>query len=121
VVSVKDKARALRKNQTDAELVLWQLLRGKRMKDLKFRRQHPIPPYIVDFICTEKKLIIEADGGQHADAVEYDKKRTIFLESKGYTVIRFWNNEILTNIDGVYQVIQKHLNIETPSTPRGEG
>ncbi len=112
---MKEKARSLRKNQTDAEFMLWQLLRGKRMEGLKFRRQHPIPPYIVDFVCTEKKLIIEADGGQHAEAIDYDNKRTAFLESKGYKVIRFWNNEILTNSEGVYQVLQKHLNIEIPS------
>ena len=61
-------------------------------------------------ILADKKLIIEVDGGQHADAIEYDQKRTMFLESKGYAVIRFWNNEILTNIEGVYQVLQKHLN-----------
>ncbi len=106
---MKDKARSLRKNQTDAELMLWQLLRSKRMKGLKFRRQHPIPPYIVDFICTEKKLIIEVDGGQHAEAIEYDNKRTAFLESKGYKVIRFWNNELLTNKEGVYETILKHI------------
>jgi len=106
---MKDKARALRQNQTDAELALWQLVRGKRVKGLKFRRQHPIPPFIVDFVCTEKKLIIELDGGQHAEAIDYDKKRTTFLESKSYTVIRCWNNEVLTNIDGVYEAILKHI------------
>ncbi len=118
---MKDKARALRKNQTDAELAIWQLLRAKRVKGLKFRRQHPIPPYIVDFICAERKLIIEADGGQHTDAVKYDQKRTAFLESKGYTVIRFWNNEILTNIEDVYENIIKHIEKPVPSTQRGEG
>ena len=106
---MKEKARALRKNQTDAELVLWGIIRGKKFEDLKFRRQHPIPPYIVDFVCTEKKLIIEIDGGQHADAIEYDQQRTAFLESKSYTVIRFWNNEVLTNIEGVYEEILKHI------------
>jgi len=118
---MKEKARNLRRNQTDAELALWQLLRAKRMKGLKFRRQHPIPPYIVDFICTERKLIIEEDGGQHANAVEYDQKRTTFLESKDYTVIRFWNNKILSNIEGVYEVLLKHLEKPIPSTQRGEG
>ena len=112
---MKGRDRNLRKNQTDAEVTLWHLVRGKRFSGLKFRRQHPISPYIVDFICTEKKLIIEVDGGQHADAVEYDKKRTAFLESKGYTVIRFWNNEILTNIEGVYEVILKHIEEPIPS------
>lgn len=107
---MKEKARELRKNQTDAEQVLWQILRAKQVKGLKFRRQHPIPPYIVDFVCTKKKLIIELDGGQHAEAINYDEKRTQFLESKGYTVIRFWNNEVLTNIVGAYEVLLEHLN-----------
>ncbi len=106
---MRDKARELRKNQTDSELVFWQLVRAKRLDSLKFRRQHPIQPYIVDFICPEKNLVIELDGGQHAEVIEYDEKRTHFLESKGYTVIRFWNNEVLTNIEGVYEVLIKHL------------
>lgn len=67
----KAKAKALRKNQTDAEIALWRLVRNKRLGGLKFRRQHPIPPYIVDFICTEKKLIIELDGGQHAESIDF--------------------------------------------------
>jgi len=107
---MKQKARSLRKNQTDAEAKIWHLVRAKQITGLKFRRQHPIQPFIVDFICPEKKLIIELDGGQHADAIEYDEKRTLFLESKGYTVIRLWNNEVLNNIEGVYEVILKHLN-----------
>jgi len=106
---MKDKARELRKNQTDAEKSIWHLVRAKQIEGLKFRRQHPIQPYIVDFVCPEKMLIIELDGGQHADAIDYDQKRTAYLESKGYTVIRFWNNEVLTNIEGVYEVILQHL------------
>jgi len=116
---MKGRSRELRKNQTDAELVIWKLLRGKRLSGHKFRRQHPFSPYIVDFVCLKSKLIIELDGGQHAEAVEYDKERTAFLEAKSYTVIRFWNNEIMTNREGVYDVISKHL--EIPSTQRGEG
>ena len=106
---MRDKARKLRTNQTDAEAKIWRLVRAKQIEGLKFRRQHPIQQYIVDFICPERKLIIELDGGQHAQAIEYDEKRTQFLESKGYTVIRFWNNEVLTNIEGVYEVLIKHL------------
>jgi len=108
---MKEKARELRKNQTDAEKAIWRLVRAKQITGLKFRRQHPIQPYIVDFVCPEKMLIIELDGGQHADneAVVYDEKRTKFLESKGYTVIRFWNNEVLNNIEGVYEVILRNL------------
>ncbi len=106
---MKDKARNLRKNQTDAEAALWKLVRAKQIQNLKFRRQHPIPPYIVDFVCIEKRLIIELDGGQHAEAINYDELRTKFLESKGYTVIRFWNNEALNNIEGVYETLINHL------------
>ena len=81
----------------------------KRLSGYKFWKQHPVPPYIVDFVCLKQKLIIEIDGGQHADAIEYDKKRTQFLESKSYSVIRFWNNEVMCNIEGVYETILKHL------------
>jgi len=106
---MRDKARSLRTNQTKAENSIWKLVRTKQVKGLKFRRQHPIPPYIVDFICIEKKLIVELDGGQHADTIEYDENRTTFLESKGFTVIRFWNNEVLDNIDGLYEVLLTYL------------
>ncbi|MEE9352429.1 MAG: endonuclease domain-containing protein [Thiotrichaceae bacterium] len=108
-MNISDKARDLRKNQTDAEAALWKLVRAKQIEGLKFRRQHPIPPYIVDFVCTEKKLIIELDGGQHAETINYDEKRTKYLESQSYTVIRFWNNEILNNIEGVYETLINHL------------
>jgi len=106
---MRDKARSLRTNQTKTENSIWRLVRTKQVKGLKFRRQHPIPPYIVNFVCIEKRLIIELDGGQHADAIEYDENRTKFLESKGFTVIRFWNNEVLDNIDGVYEVLLTYL------------
>ena len=76
---------------------------------LKFRRKHLISPYVVDFVCTEKKLIIELDGGQYAEAIDSDNRRTRFLEIKGYNIIRFWSNELLTNIEGVYEVIFKHI------------
>jgi len=107
----KQKARTLRKNLTGQERKLWNILRKNQFQGYKFLRQYPIYPYIVDFICREKKLIIEADGGQHnqpAD-IEYDKKRSEFLASKGYKVIRFWNNEIDNNIEGVYQTLLKIL------------
>jgi len=106
---MKDKAKELRKNQTVAESKLWNVVRVKQIKGLKFRRQHPIPPYFVDFICHKEQLIIELDGGQHAETINYDKKRTKFLEPKGYTVIRFWNNDVLRNMEGVYEEIIKHL------------
>jgi very-short-patch-repair endonuclease len=105
-------ARELRLNQTDAEARLWSYLRNRQLNEAKFRRQIAIDPYIVDFICTDHMLIIELDGGQHAEHVERDEKRTRFLESRGYRVLRFWNNDVLSNTEGVIEVIlaelQKH-------------
>ncbi len=75
-----------------------------------FRKQQPVGPYIVDFVCNSKKLIIEVDGGHHAEEQEYDAERTQFLENAGYKVLRFWNNEILENIEGVAEIILKSLN-----------
>jgi very-short-patch-repair endonuclease len=101
------RARLLRRNETDAERKLWQQLRAKRFSALKFRRQFPIGDFIVDFCCKELRLVIELDGGQHAEpaAVASDSRRTGWLKSRGYRVLRFWNNDVLTNIDGVAQAI----------------
>ena len=98
-------AKAMRSDMTDAELKLWNALRAGRLMELKFRRQFPIGRYIVDFACSAKNLIVEADGSQHADAQKYDTARTAFLESSGWTVLRFWNDDILHDIDGVCQHI----------------
>jgi very-short-patch-repair endonuclease len=94
-------ARRLRENQTDAERKLWAKLRDRRLQDAKFRRQHPIGIYIVDFCCPEAKLVIELDGGQHATCPEADATRTTFLQREGYRVLRFWNNDVLANVEGV--------------------
>ncbi len=104
-------ARGLRKYATDVENKLWYYLRSEGFvrNNIKFRRQHIIEPYIVDFICISKKLIIELDGGQHAEQIEYDHERTMFLAAKGYKVIRFWNNEIVTNLEGVLETIFHEL------------
>ena len=102
------KARTLRKRFTDAELKLWRHLRGRQIGGEKFRRQHPLGRYVVDFVCLEKKLVVEVDGGQHA-ASEYDKERTIWLESEGFRVIQFWNNEVLGDIGIVLEVIYWEL------------
>ena len=101
-------AKQLRQEMTDAERVLWSHLRAKRLNDLKFRRQQPIGNYIVDFICFEKKLIIEVDGGQHMASEEEDLKRTEWLNENGYIVIRFWNNEVLQNCSGVLEEVLKY-------------
>jgi very-short-patch-repair endonuclease len=104
-------ARVLRRNQTDAEKNLWSRLRNSRLDGAKFRRQQPIGNYIVDFISFEKKLIVEVDGGQHNDSPKRadDIQRTIYLESRGYRVIRFWNSDVLENIDGVLSRIEESL------------
>ncbi len=100
-------ARNLRKNKTREEDILWQLLRNRQFMGLKFKRQFPIGNYIVDFVCEEKKLVIEIDGGQHniPDNVKADKVRTNYINSKGYRVVRFWNNDINQNIEGVYETL----------------
>ncbi|HEX9667547.1 MAG TPA: endonuclease domain-containing protein [Thermodesulfobacteriota bacterium] len=106
------RAQALRKNPTDAERKLWAHLRLLQLGGYKFRRQHSLGPYIVDFICIEKKLIIEVDGGQHDDNKFYDSKRDKWLENKGFRVLRFWNNEVLTYIENVKEVIAGELGLE---------
>lgn len=97
-------ARNLRENQTDAEKLLWSRLRNRQVEDAKFVRQFPIAPYITDFACRTCKLAIELDGGQHADNGE-DDERTMVIEAHGFRVIRFWNNDVLGNIEGVLATI----------------
>lgn len=98
-------AKAMRHTATDAESLMWQLLRNKRFMNLKFRRQHVIAPYIVDFYCHELGLVIELDGSQHGtdDAVEYDAERTQFLEALGFKVVRYWNHDVLGNTEVVLE------------------
>lgn len=98
-------AKTMRTNATDAESLMWQLLRAKRFMNLKFRRQHVIAPYIVDFYCHEIGLVIELDGSQHGtvDAIEYDAERTKFLEALGLKVVRYWNHEVLSRTDVVLE------------------
>jgi len=103
-----ERRKILRKNQTKEEIILWDSLKDKKLGS-KFRRQHSMGPYILDFYCTNKKLAIELDGNQHKDAIEYDKERENFLNDKGITVIRFWNNEIFKNINKVLEKINKFL------------
>jgi len=98
---MRTNAKRMRHKMTDAELKLWNELRAHRLEGLGFRRQHPVGPYIVDFACVEHRLIVEVDGSQHADDVdaEYDAKRTKYLELQGWTVIRFWNDDVLKDLD----------------------
>src|SRR4051812_15010431 len=109
-------AKALRANATDAERKLWQLLRSRRLAHIKFRRQVPIGPWIADFVCFEHRLIIEADGSQHADS-RHDRSRDAYLRSRGFRILRFWNNDILGNPKGVLEKILSEIE-ESPS-PRG--
>jgi very-short-patch-repair endonuclease len=97
-------ARALRTSSTDVENLLWTQLRRKQFAGLKFRRQQPIDNYIVDFVCFEKRGVIEVDGGQHASERDKDAKRDEYLIRNGFKVLRFWNNEVLQNMDGVLEV-----------------
>lgn len=114
-------AKRLRKNATEAEKHLWYILRSKSM-GVKFRRQAVIGRYVVDFVCFEKRLIIEVDGGQHCQNSK-DIIRDQWLKSQGYDVMRFWNNEVLENLDGVFEVLEARLNSPSPSLPtlRGGG
>ena len=120
---MKQLARSLRKNQTDAERKLWRRLRARELCGFKFRRQYPIAPYIVDFICVEKRLIVEIDGGQHATMTEIDNTRTEFLNARGYRVLRFWNNEVLQQLDAVLAKILDSLTHPHPNPlpQAGEG
>lgn len=112
-----ENARLLRSDMTIAEHKLWQAISGKQIEDCRFRRQHPIGPYIADFACTDKSLVIELDGGQHQEQVAYDERRTKFLQMHGWRVLRFWNNDVLNNLDGVLAKVIEVLTAAPPSRP----
>jgi very-short-patch-repair endonuclease len=116
------RARSLRHNMTDAERRLWRTLRLRQMGDYKFRRQVPLGRYIADFVCHEARLIVEeVDGGQHDAFSLGEIGRTRFLESEGYRILRFWNNEVLENLDGVYSTIATELGRTLEPSPSMEG
>jgi very-short-patch-repair endonuclease len=100
-----ESARLLRKEPTPAERKLWAYLRGNKLNGINFRRQHAIGNYVSDFCSVKHKLIIELDGSQHLGQEEYDEERTEYLESQGYKVIRFWNNQVMNDIEGVIKAI----------------
>ena len=108
------KARNLRSNLTDAERRLWRHLRLRQVDGYKFRRQRPIGKYIVDFVCLEKFLVIEVDGGQHDTQNLYDTERDSWLKSQGFTVLRFWNHDVLRVTESVLAAIQRALNAPPP-------
>lgn len=107
----KDFRKKLRNNMTREEIILWSYLKNSQLKGKKFRRQHGIGPYIVDFYCPKAKIVIELDGGQHTNIEneEYDRKRTEYLSNLGLTVLRFWNNDISENIEGLIDKISQKL------------
>jgi len=109
----KSFARSLRRNQTEAENVLWKQLRARQFSGFKFRRQQSLGPYVADFCSFEGKLIVELDGGQHIENRLKDDRRTEFLNRKGFKVIRFWDNEAFANLEAVLEQIRKNL-IESP-------
>jgi very-short-patch-repair endonuclease len=123
-----DRVRTLRRSSTEAEQRLWAKLRGRRLAGAKFRRQVWLAGYIADFYCAESKLIVEADGSQHAEAIAYDERRRQRLEQAGFKVLRFWNNDIMANLDGVLTSIEHALSLPPlcerrapPSPLQGEG
>src|SRR5262249_1073505 len=109
-----DFARQLRRDQTNVERKLWYALRNRRFAGFKFRRQQPIGPYVADFVCFEKKLIIELDGGQHGreQNAEWDARRSAWLRQDGFRVMRFWNVELIQNFDSVLDAIWRELDAD---------
>ena len=110
-------ARTLRKNLTDAEQMLWRHIRNCQLYGHKFRRQAPIGKYIVDFVCFEKRLVIELDGGQHAVNQDYDHCRSEWLRSQGFNVLRFWNHDVMSKVEEIKEVIARNLVTPHPGLP----
>jgi very-short-patch-repair endonuclease len=108
---LKDRARAMRREPTEVERRIWRVLRGRPLGEFKFRRQETIGPYIVDFVCYERRLVIELDGSQHADSA-YDERRDGWFRERGYTVLRFWNTEVMSNPGGVLHAVATRLGLE---------
>ena len=110
------RAQQLRNNATNAERALWRHLSKRQLQGFKFSRQMPVGPFICDFLCRERMLVVEVDGGQHAESAR-DATRTAYLEDQGYRVIRFWNNEVMGNLEGVIDAIALALTSTPPPTP----
>jgi very-short-patch-repair endonuclease len=115
--SITGIAKSLRKNNTDVERLLWNHLKTRQLEDIKFRRQQPIGRYIVDFVSFEKKIVIEIDGSQHSVEKNRDEERDNWLGLQGFKVLRFWNNELLENMEGVLEVIRDHCLLHPPLNP----
>ena len=111
-----ERSRRLRRDSTNTESKLWRRLKSRQLYGLKFVRQEPVGPFTVDFVCREQRLVVEVDGGQHADS-KHDVERDRWLADHGYRVLRFWNNDVLGNIDGVLETIAIALSVDTPPHP----
>ncbi len=114
-MSDQSKAQELRQRSTDAEQALWKRLRNRQLAECKFRRQVPLGKYIVDFVCFERKVVIEVDGGHHQEQVSSDAVRTTWLESQGFQVLRFWNHEVLAYTEAVQEALLVALQESSPS------
>src|SRR4051794_25799594 len=114
---MRQYSRDLRRNQTDIERILWRYLTARQVNGWRFRRQHPIDPYIADFACVEAMLIVEADGGQHAES-DHDLVRDAFLREAGWRVLRFWNTDVLQNMEGVFDTIAAELGPHPKHRPK---
>jgi len=120
--NLTNRAKTLRHNSTEAEKLLWWHLRAKQLEGLRFRRQQPIGNYIVDFVCFEEQIVIEIDGGQHAIERAKDIERDNWLQEQEFRVLRFWNNDVLTNIEGVIETIRASIvSSHPPLTPPIKG
>ena len=113
----KEVVRKLRRKSTDAEIRLWAHLRSRRFQDVKFRRQHPIGPYVVDFCSVKAKMIVELDGGQHSAEQERDAKRTAYLNDQGFDVMRFWDHDVLNQTEAVLERIRQKIGRATLTPP----
>ncbi|HEY3304404.1 MAG TPA: endonuclease domain-containing protein [Candidatus Binatia bacterium] len=119
--TLRERARRLRRDQTEAERRLWTRLRARQLCGVKFRRQYPIGSFIVDFCCFEHRLVIELDGGQHARQTAADQRRSAVLVSFGYRVLRFWDNEVMEDIDAVLQQIMQAVDDSKPALDPSPG
>ena len=114
-------AKGLRRRSTDAERLLWQHLRARQLSGLKFRRQQPIGRYVVDFVCLDTGVVIEVDGGHHGEKKDQDRVRDQWLEDEGFTVLRFWDHDVLMNVEGVLEVTRKACLDHPPPAPPLKG
>ena len=118
---IRTWAREMRGHMTDAEALLWKFLRNRRIVGAKFRRQHPVGRYILDYYCVENMLGIELDGGQHGEAANYDQRRDDWLRAQGIVVLRFWNNQMLMETEAVMEAIYQAIITTSPLPQAGEG